>query len=154
MSEERSSLRRAITRPVEASYGSRRERLVSAGVVGVLAGLLGAMATYTLRLQDLAPQWAGEVSMGVLVLASGVIVKLLCEQLRTSLVALAVATVAGGVLAFAAAVAPYLLLGISTLGGFALLPVFRDVITFLVFGQVPLQFTGYLIAIVYEGATA
>lgn len=153
-SEDRSALVTALTTPAVASYGTRRERYAAALVVGGLAGALGAMATYVLRLQTLAPSWAGETAMGALVLVSGVLVKLLCEQLRTSLSALAVATVAGGALAFAAAVAPYLLLDISTLGGLALLPVFRDVITFLVFGQVPLQITGYLVAIVYDGATA
>ncbi|WP_435064029.1 hypothetical protein [Halobaculum sp. EA56] len=154
MSDPEPTLLTALARPAEASFGSRRERLLSAGVVGTLAGALGAMATYVLRLQTLAPAWAGETAMAALVVTSGVLVKLLCEQLRTSLAALSVAIVAGGALAFAAAVAPYLLLDISTLGGFALLPVFRDVVTFLVFGQVPLQFVGYLLAIVYDGATA
>ncbi|MFC7136730.1 hypothetical protein ACFQRB_09940 [Halobaculum litoreum] len=50
--------------------------------------------------------------------------------------------------------APYVLLDIATLGGLALLPELRDVITLAVLGQVPLQFTGYLLAIVYDGATA
>ncbi|MFC7098532.1 hypothetical protein [Halobaculum marinum] len=154
MSEGGSLLRTVALRPAEASFGSRRERLASATLIGVLAGVLGATATYSLRLQELAPGWAGEVSMGVLVLASGVLVKLLCEELRTSISALVIAVVAGGVVAFATAVAPYVLLNIDTLGGFALLPTFRDVITFLVFGQVPLQITGYLLAIVYDGATA
>ena len=40
------------------------------------------------------------------------------------------------------------------LGGLALLPALRDVITLLVFVQIPLQLTGYLVAIVYDGATA
>lgn len=154
MSDRMSTLRAALARPAEASFGSRRERLLSAGVVGTLAGVLGAMATYTLRLQELSPAWAGDLPMAALVVASGALVKLLCEQLRTSLVALSVAIVGGGALAFATAVAPYLLLDISTLGGLALMPVFRDVITFLVFGQIPLQFVGYLLAIVYDGATA
>ncbi|SHG97721.1 hypothetical protein [Halobaculum gomorrense] len=154
MSESRSAIVTAATRPAAASFGTVRERYAAALIVGCLAGALGAMATYVLRLQSLAPSWAGDGAMAALVLASGMLVKLLCEQLRTSLSALAVATVVGAALAFAAAVAPYLLLNISTLGGLALLPVFRDVITFLVFGQVPLQVTGYLMAIVYDGATA
>lgn len=154
MSEERSTLRAALTRPAEASYGTPSERLASASIVGVATGALGAMATYALRLQIIAPEWATTTVMGLCVLASGILVKLLCEQLRTSLQALVISTVVGGVLAFATAAAPYYLLDISTLGGFALLPVFRDVITFLVFGQVPLQITGYLLAIVYDGATS
>lgn len=154
MSEGRSAVRTALARPAEASYGTRAERLLSALTVGGLAGALAAMATYTLRLQAMAPGWAGDTLMGALVFASGVLVKLLCEQLRTSVLALAVATVGGGLFAFAAAVAPYVLLDISTLGGLALLPALRDALTFLVFGQVPLQFTGYLVAIVYDGVTA
>ncbi|WP_277553201.1 hypothetical protein [Halobaculum limi] len=154
MSEERPTLLAALKRPAEASYGTRRERLASASIVGVATGALGAMATYALRLQLMAPEWATTTAMGLCVLVSGVLVKLLCEQLRTSLQALVVSTVVGAVLAFATAIAPYYLLDISTLGGFALLPVFRDVITFLVFGQVPLQITGYLLAIVYDGATS
>ena len=67
---------------------------------------------------------------------------------------LRVRVVAGAALTAAAAVAPYLLLDIGTLGGIALLPELRDVITLLVFGQVPLLLFGYLIAIVYDGVTA
>ncbi|UIO98457.1 hypothetical protein Hbl1158_07740 [Halobaculum sp. CBA1158] len=154
MSDRSAGIRLALARPATASFGTRSQRTIAALTVGVLAGVLGATATYTLRLQTVAPAWAGETAMGALVLVSGAFVKLLCQELRTSVLALVVAVVSGGVLAFAAAVAPYLLLDISTLGGIALLPTFRDVITFLVFGQVPLQLTGYLVAIVYDGMTA
>ncbi|WP_348610821.1 hypothetical protein [Halobaculum rarum] len=154
MSECTSGLWSALTHPARASYGSRRERLASALAVGLLTGLSAAMATYTLWQGSLAPGWAGDTVMGSLVFAAGVLVKLLCQNLKTSVLALSVAVVAGATLTAAAAVAPYLLLDIGTLGGIALLPELRDVITLLVFGQVPLLLFGYLIAIVYDGATA
>lgn len=154
MSEERSAVRRALVRPAEASYGTRSERVLSALAVGTLAGVLASMATYTLRLQEIAPAWAGDTAMAAIVFLSGVLLKLLCEHLRTSVLALGVATVLGVVVAFAGVVAPYVLLDISTLGGIALLPSLRDAVTFVIFGQIPLQFTGYLVAIVYEGMTA
>ncbi|MFC6785316.1 hypothetical protein ACFQFH_05100 [Halobaculum halobium] len=154
MSERTSGLVGAVTRPVQASYGSRRERLAAALAVGLLAGLSAAMATYTLWQGSLAPTWASDVVTGSLVFAAGALVKLLCQNLKTSVLALAVAVVAGAALTAAAGIAPYLLLDIGTLGGIALLPDLRDVITLVVFGQIPLLLFGYLIAIVYDGATA
>ncbi|PSQ04062.1 hypothetical protein BRC97_12175 [Halobacteriales archaeon QS_6_71_20] len=154
MSERTRGALATLTRPADASYGSRRERLLSALTVGLLAGLVGAAAAYTLRRGALAPAWADDTAMATLVFVSGALVKLLCQSLRTSVLALAVATVAGAGLAVATAVVPYLLLDIATLGGLALLPALRDVITLLVFVQIPLQLTGYLVAIVYDGATA
>lgn len=112
------------------------------------------MATYTLWQGSLAPGWAGDTVMGSLVFAAGVLVKLLCQNLKTSVLALSIAIFVGGAVTAAAAVAPYFLLDIGTLGGIALLPELRDVITLLVFGQIPLLLFGYLVAIVYDGATA
>lgn len=154
MSERTSGLWTALTRPARASYGSRRERLLSAAGVGLLTGMVAAMATYTLWQGSLAPGWAGDTVVGALVFAAGALVKLLCQNLKTSVLALSITVVAGAALTAAAAVAPYLLLDIGTLGGIALLPELRDVITLVVFGQVPLLLFGYLIAIVYDGATA
>ncbi|MXR41476.1 hypothetical protein GRX01_09015 [Halobaculum sp. WSA2] len=154
MSEDTSGLWKAMTHPSHASYGSRRDRLVSAVAVGLLTGVSAAMATYTLWQGALAPGWAGDTVMGSLVFAAGALVKLLCQNLKTSVLALSIAVVVGAAMTAAAAVAPYLLLDIGTLGGIALLPELRDVITLLVFGQVPLLLFGYLVAIVYDGATA
>ncbi|GAA0194688.1 hypothetical protein [Halobaculum roseum] len=154
MSERTSGLAAAVIRPARASYGSRSERIASAVTVGLLTGLATAMATYTLWQTSLAPGWAGDTVMAALVFAAGALVKLLCQNLETSVLALSIAVVAGAALTAAAGVAPYLLLDIGTLGGIVLLPELRDVITLVVFGQVPLLLFGYLVAIVYDGATA
>jgi len=154
MSERTGGVLATLTRPADASYGTRRERLLSALTVGLLAGVVGATAAYVIRRQALAPAWADDATMAALVFASGALVKLLCQSLRTSVLALGVATVAGAVLAVATAVVPFLLLDIGALGELALLLSLRNVITLLAFGQIPLQLTGYLVAIVYDGVTA
>lgn len=154
MSKGDTSVWHAALNPASASYGTRGERVVAALVVGVLAGVVAGTAMYNVRQSAVAPAWTSDLLSGTLVLVSGALVKLLCEQLRTSLLSLATAVVLGLAVAGATAVAPYVLLDIATLGGLALLPELRDVITLAVLGQVPLQFTGYLLAIVYDGATA
>ena len=154
MSEGDATAWRAVLQPSTASYGTRRERLVAALVVGTLAGVVAGTAMYGVRQSAVAPAWTSDTLSGALVLVSGGLVKLLCEHLRTSLLALATAVVVGLAVAVASAVAPYVLLDISTLGGLALLPELRDVITLAILGQIPLQFIGYLLGIVYDGATA
>ncbi|MFC7068243.1 hypothetical protein [Halobaculum lipolyticum] len=154
MSEADTPLWRAALEPATASYGTRREQLVAALVVGTVAGVVAGTAMYSVRQSAVAPGWTSDALSGALVLVSGALVKLLCQHLRTSLLALATAIVVGLGVAGATAVAPYLLLDISTLGGLALLPELRDVITLAILGQIPLQFIGFLLAIVYDGATA
>lgn len=149
-----STVRDALGRPADASYGSAARRWTAVAFVGLLGGLVAAMGTYVFRLEGLAPAWASATAMGATVVLSGAFVKLLCQNLRASVAAILVAWVVGVAASFVAAVAPYYLLGISTAGGWALLPTARDALTFAVIWQFPFQFVGYLLAIVYDGARA
>ena len=154
MSDRTWTLVDVLTRPAEASYRRARVRMAAVLYVGVLAGVVGALAMYPFRMIDVAPAWASESGLAAITLASGALVKLLVEQLRTSVAAFVVASAVGAVAAIALRVLPYLLLGLSSLGGYALLPVAGDTLTFVLFGQFPLQLAGYLVAVVYDGARA
>lgn len=149
-----SQVRAALVRPANASYGSALQRRTAVGFVGLFAGLVAAMGTSVFRLGDLAAPWASAEVIGVAVVLSGALVKLLCQNLRTSIVAFGVAWAVGAAFGLVFAVAPYYLLGISTVGGWALLPELRDVITTSLMYQFPLQIVGYLLAVVYDGLTA
>jgi hypothetical protein len=154
MSDRLRALVGVLARPADASYRSTRVRVAAALYVGVLAGVVGALAMYPFRMTDLAPAWASESVLASVVLATGILVKLLCEQLRASVAAFVVATAVGGLAAIALRVLPFALLGLPALGGYALLPVAGDTLTFVLFGQFPLQLTGYLLGVVYDGARA
>lgn len=154
MSDAASRFRAALTRPADASYGSALRRWTAVGFVGGVAGLLSAMGTYVLRLESLAAPWASTELMGAVIVLSGAFVKLLCQNLRTSVVAFVVAWAVGALASVAFAVAPYLLLGIPTAGGWVLLPSVRDVVTFAIIWQFPFQACGYLGAVLYDGLRA
>lgn len=154
MSRSGSALRTAVARPAAASRGSRAERTWVVVYVGVATGLLAALAHYVTLHGPFAPAWAGtDVWFAVIVLA-GVLTKLLAAGMRTSAAAVIVACVAGLGFSVAFAVAPYYLLAIDTIGGYALVvPVGRAALTY-VGEQFPLQFVGYLLGVVYHGLTA
>lgn len=154
MSDAASQVRDALVRPADASYGSALRRRTAAAFVGVAAGVLAAMGTHVFRLASLAPGWVSTDLMVGVILASGGLVKLLCQNLRVSVGALGVACAVSSVAAAGFAVAPYYLLGVSTMGGWVLLPVLRDVVSFALIYQIPLQIAGYLTAVVYDGFTA
>lgn len=154
MSDPASPVRDALVRPADASYGSTLGRWTAVAFVGGVAGLLSAMATYVFRLESLAAPWASTELMGTVILLSGAFVKLLCQNLRTSVVAFAVSFAVGALAGVAFAAAPYYLLGISTAGGWVLLPAVRDVVTFALVWQFPLQVSGYLLAVLYDGLRA
>ena len=154
MSRSASALRTAVARPAAASRGSRAQRTWVIVYVGVTTGLLAAMAHYVTLHGSFAPPWTGaDVWFSVIVLA-GVLTKLLAAGMRTSAAAIIVACVAGLGFSIAFAVAPYSLLAIDTVGGYALVvPVGRAVLAY-VGEQFPLQFVGYLLGVVYHGLTA
>lgn len=154
MSDAASQVRDALVRPADASYGSALRRRTVVGFVGLVAGLLGGMGTYVFRLESLAAPWASTELMGATVVLSGAFVKLLCQNLRTSVAAFGVAWGVGVLAGLVFGVAPYYLLGISTMGGWVLLPTVRDVVTFALIYQFPLQVAGYLLAILYDGFRA
>lgn len=149
-----SRIRGALVRPADASYGSATRRWTAVAFVGLLGGLVGAMGSYVFRLEPIAPAWASADVTGAAIVLSGVLVKLLCQNLRASVAAVLVAWVTGAAASVAFAAAPYYLLAIPTAGGWALLPTVRDAVTFAVVWQFPLQIGGYLLAIVYEGLRA
>ena len=153
-SDARSRVRDALVRPADASYGSAARRWTAVAFVGLLGGLVGATGSYVFRLESIAPAWASSDAMGAAIVLSGVLVKLLCQNLRASVAAVLVAWVTGAAASVGFAVAPYYLLAIPTAGGWALLPTVRDAITFAVVWQFSLQVGGYLLAIVYEGMRA
>jgi hypothetical protein len=154
MSKAENAILSGVTRPREASYGDRLERLVAVSFVGGLTGLVSAMAMYVFRLQGLTYPWASETLMGAFVFVAGVLVKLLVGEMRASVTALLISIFVGtvGILAFE--ISPFYVLGIGTAGGFALYIPLRDLITFLLMFQIPLQFSGYLSAVVYDGMRA
>lgn len=154
MSDSLSSVRETLVRPADASYGSPLQRWAVAGYVGIANGLLGAMAIYVFHHQPLAVEWATPQLMAGVVVLSGILIKLLCQQLRTSVVAFGIALLCGFAVSIAFAVAPYYILNIPTAMGWALLPVVRDAITFVIFGQFLLQITGYLLGVVFDGVRA
>lgn len=154
MSETENAILSGLTRPRKASYGDRLERLVAVSFVGVLTGVTASMAMYVFRIQDLAPGWATETLMASLVFAAGLLIKLLVGEIRASVTALAISIVLGTACTFIFEVAPFYLLGIGTAGGYALYVPLRDVITFLLMFQIPLQFSGYLSAVIYDGFRA
>ncbi|MFC7136729.1 hypothetical protein ACFQRB_09935 [Halobaculum litoreum] len=80
MSKEDTSVWHAALNPASASYGTRGERVVAALVVGVLAGVVAGTAMYNVRQSAVAPAWTSDLLSGTLVLVSGALVKLLCEQ--------------------------------------------------------------------------
>ncbi|WP_435128459.1 hypothetical protein [Halobaculum sp. D14] len=147
-------LRRAVRRPAAASYGGTLERAVAVAFVGVVAGVVGALSMYVFRLQGFAPTWASSTLMAGVAVASGLLVKLLCEELRASIAALCLASVVGAAVAVAVNTAPYFLLDIPTLGGLVMLPAIGNALTFALFGQFPLQAGGYLVGVVYDGMYA
>lgn len=154
MSGTENAILSGLTRPRKASYGDRLERLVAVSFVGVLTGLTAAMAMYVFRIQDFAPGWGTETLMASLVFVAGLLVKLLVGEMRASVTAMGVSVAVGTVCMFTFEIAPFYVLGIGTAGGYALYIPLRDVITFLLMFQIPLQFSGYLTAVVYDGFRA
>jgi hypothetical protein len=154
MSEHSRQLRDGLVRPRQASYGDPLARRTAVGFVGGVTGVAAAMAMYAFRLQELAPAWASETLLGVTVLVGGVLVKLLVGQMRASVSALLVSLAVGSAAMLAFEVVPFYLLDIGTAGGLALFVPLRDVITFLLFFQIPLQFLGFLLAVVVEAFRA
>lgn len=154
MSSRASTLRAVLARPARASHGSRVERTLVVLYVGVVTGLLAAMAHYVTLHVELAPAWIATGPAFAVVLLAGVLTKLLAAQMRTSAVAVIVACAAGLGFSVAFEIAPYYLLGIDTLGGYAVVvPVGEATMAFLG-EQFPIQFFGYILGLVYHGATA
>ncbi|QLG62921.1 hypothetical protein [Halorarum salinum] len=154
MSSSVSTLRSTVASPARASQGSPRERLVVVLHVGVLTGLLASMAHYVTLHAELAPGWVASAPAFALVVVSGVLTKLLAQQMRTSAAAVLVACLAGLGFSVGFEISPYYLLGIDTIGGYAVVrPVGRAVLAF-VGEQFPLQFLGYVLGVVYDGARA
>ncbi|MFB6176491.1 MAG: hypothetical protein ABEI99_04995 [Halobaculum sp.] len=151
MSGTENAILSGLTRPRKASYGGRLERLVAVSFVGASTGIAAAMAMYVFRVQEFAPGWATETLMATMVFAGGLLVKLLVGEMRASVTAMGVSVAVGTVLTFAFEIAPFYALGIGTANGYALYVPLRDVITFLVMFQIPLQFSGYLTGVVYDG---
>lgn len=143
-------LTQVLTDPYAASYGTRVQRLLVAVFVGVTTGLVAAMAMYVFRLPDFSYGWATGTLMSGVVLAAGALLKLLVGQMRASITAAILSVFVGVGAHFAFELAPFYLLGISTSGVVLYVPL-RDVISVVIFFQVPLQFSGYLAAVVYEG---
>ena len=139
-----------LANPYAASYGDRWERLLAAVFVGTLTGVTAAMAMYVHRLPEFSLWWASGTPMLAVVFVGGALTKLLVGQMRTSVTAIILATFLGAGLHILVEVVPFYLLGIPT-GGVVLYVPLRDVFTFLILFQVPLQFAGYLSAVVYEG---
>lgn len=144
------ALARVITDPYAASYGERWERLLVAGFIGLTTGLITAMAMYVFRFPEFAFGWASGTLMGAIVFVGGALAKLLVGQMRASITAAIVAFFVGVFGHLGMELAPFYLLGIST-GGVVLYVPLRDVISVVIFFQVPIQFAGYLSAVVYEG---
>ncbi len=147
---EAGSIARVFTDPYAASYGERWQRLLVAGFIGLTTGVSTAMAMYVFRLQEFAFGWATGTLMGLLVFVAGVLLKLLVGQMRASITAAIVSFFIGVFAHICLELAPFYLLGIST-GGVVLYVPLRDVISVVIFFQVPIQFSGYLSAVVYEG---
>lgn len=154
MSGTENAILSGLTRPRKASYGDRLERLVAVSFVGLLTGLTAAMGMYVFRIQELAPGWATETLMASLVFVAGLLIKLLVGEMRASVTALGISVAVGTACMFAFEIAPYYFLGIGTASGYVLYVPLRDVITFLLMFQIPLQFSGYLTAVVYDGFRA
>ena len=147
---ETSGIVAALANPTRASYGDRWERWVAAVFVGTTTGLVAAMAMYVFRFPEFAFPWATGTVMSVFVFVAGVLVKLLVGQMRTSVAAAIISLFVGVFGHFAFELAPFYLLGIPTDGVVLYVPL-RDVISVVIFFQAPLQFSGYLAAVVYEG---
>jgi hypothetical protein len=130
------------------------ERAAVVAYVGVATGLLASMAHYVTLHASFAPPWFGRGVGFALVVAAGVLTKLLAEQMRTSAAAIIVACFAGLAFSVAFEVAPYYLLGIDTVGGYAVVvPLGQATLSFLG-EQFPLQFVGYILGVVYHGLTS
>lgn len=143
-----------LFRPATAARNGRVKRLCAIFWVAGATGLLGAMAIYVFRQTALSPPWVSQRMLAGLVVVSGGLTKLLVDQLSASVAAFIGSVVAGSFILAGFYAAPYFLLDIGTLGGYALLPVIGDAITFAIFGQFPLQITGYLLVVVYDGMWA
>ncbi|WP_313690936.1 hypothetical protein [Halorarum halobium] len=154
MSSDASALRTALADPAEASYGSTRERVLVVAYVGVLTGLIGAMAHYATLHMALAPAWVSRTPGFVLVVVTGLVTKLLAEQMRTSAAAIIVACLAGLGFSVGFEIAPYYLLDIDTIGGYALVQPIAQASLAYVGEQFPLQFLGYILGVIYHGMTA
>lgn len=154
MSSRASTLRTVLTDPARASHGSRAERTLVVLYVGVATGLLAAMAHYVTLHAELAPAWIANGPAFAVALLAGVLTKLLAAQMRTSAAAIIVTCVAGLGFSIAFEIAPYYLLGIDTLGGYAVVVPIAEATLAYVGEQFPLQFLGYVLGVVYHGATA
>lgn len=149
-----SPVRTVIASPATASHGSLAERTLVILYVGLLTGLLAAMAHYVTLHAELAPAWTANGPAFALIVLSGVLTKLLAKQIRTSAAAIIAACVAGLAFSIGFEVAPYYLLGIDTIGGYAVVrPIGRATLSY-VGEQFPLQFLGYILGVVYHGLTA
>ena len=140
----------ALTDPYTASYGERWERIAASLFVGTVAGVTTAMAMYVYRFPEISYDWAAGPALLLVVFGLGVLVKLLVGELRASVTAIILAVFLGAGLHVAVEILPFYLLGISTRGVVLYVPL-RNVFTFLVLFQIPLQFAGYLAAVTYEG---
>lgn len=154
MSSESPGLRSILLTPARASHGGPRERLLVVLYVGGLTGLLASMAHYVTLHTGLAPAWVASTPAFVLVVISGMLTKLLARQMRTSVAAVIVACLAGLAFSIGFEVAPYYLLGIDTLGGYAVVQPTGEATLAFVGEQFPLQFLGYILGVVYDGVTA
>ncbi|QLG26437.1 hypothetical protein HUG10_02285 [Halorarum halophilum] len=154
MSSRVSTLRSVLTDPARASRRSRAERSLVVLFVGLATGLLAAMAHYVTLHAELAPAWVSNGPAFAVVLLAGVLAKLLAAQMRTSAAAIIVACAAGLGFSIAFEVAPYYLLGIDTLGGYAVVVPIGEATLAFVGEQFPLQFLGYILGVVYHGVTA
>lgn len=148
------NLRRVLLRPSRAVRTGPAERALAIIVVAVATGLLMAMAMYVLRERTMAPAWASERTMGVIILVAGSFTKLLVDELRASVATFVTALIVAMVGLLGLYVAPFYLLGISTLGGYALLPIAGDALTFGLIGMFPLAITGWLLVVVWDGMLA
>jgi hypothetical protein len=146
-------LARGVTRPAAASHGDPGERLLAVWFVGVATGLVTAMATYPLRFQLFTLPWATESLLGGAVLVSGALVKWLVEQMRASIASFLLSAFVGAVALVGFQLAPYYLTGSASFGLRVYVPL-RDVVTFLIMIQFPLQLVGYLSVVVYDGYRA
>jgi hypothetical protein len=142
-----------VLRPSEASYGDALERRVATLFVGITTGVAAAMAMYVFRLQDLSMGWSTEPLMAGLVFLAGALVKLLVPEMRTSISAALLSIFVAAVALTAFQVAPYYLLGLDLVGGLVLVIPLGDMITLLFMFQAPLQFAGFLTAVVVHGMT-
>jgi hypothetical protein len=117
---------------------------------GVLAGVISATAMYSFRYRQLTYGWATEPLLAGVTLFAGASVKLLVEEMRASVAAFLLSLFLGAGTLAVFQVVPYVLSGGPRLALQLYLP-FRDILTFLFMIQFPLQLSGYLSMVVYDG---